>query len=271
MRRALAIVLTAAVWVGGSAAAAQTTQEWPAMLATGLDQFGQGVGEVALDRKSVFVVASGTVRLPSVSVQGPTVEIAATGPNAAAAAQALKRKTDAVAALAKRYNVGFETRDPTYDFGGGVSGARPTPLVIETVAPGSRPAATGAPTPPEPRVTATVQARIGRPSASATPEFLDALKAAGVDNPAGRPGFERFPRPTFGFGSPEATAQVEPATWDAAARDAVASARSQAEVLAEAAGVRVGEVRSIAVIHRTADERQATVHVAIRFGLQSAD
>jgi uncharacterized protein YggE len=97
------------------------------------------------------------------------------------------------------------------------------------------------------------------------PAFLDALVAAGIDyDLQGKRSQQAF-NPFARLGGGEQT--VDDATWDRASVDAMNAARRQADVLATAAGRRVGDARQVLMIAKTVQAEDATVTVAVRYGL----
>ena len=104
------------------------------------------------------------------------------------------------------------------------------------------------------------------------PAFLDALKAAGVDSPSGglvggAPALFGRSTEVLGFGSLET---VDPAIWDRANAAAVAEARRQAQVLAQASGRGLGAVRQVLMLTRTLQGSAAAVTLAVRFAFAPA-
>ncbi len=102
------------------------------------------------------------------------------------------------------------------------------------------------------------------------PDFLDAIRAAGVESLSGGPAvpgmFNMFQNSQLlGFGDIE---KVDDVTWDRASRAAMTEARRQADVLAAAAGRSVGEAQQVMSLTRAIQGGEATVTVAVRFGFR---
>ena len=112
--------------------------------------------------------------------------------------------------------------------------------------------------------------RFKEPPVDRLPAFLDAVRAAGVDdirtNPSGPTvglAILTQSQEVLGFGSVE---KISDAIWNAAATDAIHNARNQAEALATASGRQLGEVRQVLFLTKAIQNGEAVVTIAVRFG-----
>jgi hypothetical protein len=275
----LAAVMAIAV---SQSARAQDASSYMGVFSTVAEGFGQSVGQSLGGGQSVFVYAQGRAKLPVAppSVDAYLVQVSDDGPTAADAAG----KRDALIAklrgVAQRFNVTMDVSEQTIAFGdpcaraGRRGVANPAACEAMSMAgdPTAAPADGKAAGPPKPEFTARAALRFPEPVAGQGPAFLDALHAAGADNIGVADDqqlalYARMRANPLGFG---VAAPGDDKVWEAASRDAVRAARSQASILAQADGREVGEARQILFLTRTANGGDATVTVAVRFELLPA-
>jgi hypothetical protein len=137
--------------------------------------------------------------------------------------------------------------------------------------PESKPSPTFSPLGEAPKLfVARTGVRFKEPPAVRLPAFLDAIRAAGVDDirtsltatPPGLFGINASSE-VLGFGSVET---IDDAIWNAASAAAIRNARGQAQALAMAAGRNLGEARQILVLAKAIQGGEAVVTIAVRFG-----
>ena len=240
-------------------ASAQASDGPVGVLAAGVEQLGQSVGEAALGGSSIFVTARGVARIEKPAARIYAVTVEGEGDTAVEAAKQRDAKIDRLRAAAKRFSAEMTLGEGNY--------GRAPPKVAPIV----RPPAGAPPTPPAgpapPAFTASLAVRFARPPDTAMPAFMDALHEAGV---------EAFPNTTataapfnpaafLGISSADAIGAVDQATWDKASGAAVAAARRRAEVLASADGRRVGPMRQVMMLTSQVQGGEAAVTVAARF------
>lgn len=265
MRRSVLCAWALAVLAGG-AARAQGVGDVPALLAAGVDQFGQGVGESALGGSSVFVTAKGVVKAERPVVRYYRATVSGEGSTAVEAARVRDAKIEKLRAAAKRFNVDMTLGVPDYTAAPAVrTVVRVNP---QPVAPGSPlvlpPGAAAPPTLATPILTARTEAQFVRPAEASMPAFMDALREAGVDAQPANPLSSLNAAAGF-LGIGGAAGEADQAAWGKAGAAAVAAAREEAEALAAAAGRKVGQARQITLLSRTVQGDQLTVWVAVRF------
>jgi len=273
------IILFGALFCLGAAPAAyaQDVSPYAALFAAGVEGFGQTIGEAAVGGSSVFVTATGHANLPAPLADAYLINIEGQSASAVEASKIHDQRVKTAESIAHQFNV-------TVDIGStGFSREEDQAAILQRNARMQaqfQAQRNGAPiTVPvgvdqEPVRVFVVRTgvRFRASDAAQFPAFLDALKAAGVDNLSGNLGGPTMlnmfrSSEVLGFG---ALAKVDEAIWDRAGQDAMAAARRQAEVLAAASGRGVGEVKQILFLTRSVDGDQVSVTVAARFGFAPA-
>jgi hypothetical protein len=275
MRRVV-ISAVALSLIGGGVARAQGGEDIGALLAVIQEHFGQSMGEAVLGGQSVFVTAKGSVKLAAPLTRPFDLPVEAQAPTAVEAAKLRDDKVDKLRAVARRFSVTFSVMgEPSFQATRGFTppqrvapvqtlpGSPPPPLPIPPRAPASGP----------PQVTARVQVQFSRPPAAAMPAFVDALREAGIET---LPDTNLAPNPLaqlpqlLGLGGTAAAGPVDEETWSKASAAAMQAAHAQAEALAAPAGRHVGALRQVMLLSRSAQNGEATVTVAARYGFEPA-
>jgi hypothetical protein len=256
-----------------SVAGAQQADKFAAGLATAMEGLGQSVGESAVSGSSVFVTATGHAPWPPAGRIWYSAIIAAHDASAVDAAHARDGRLVAIETAARRYGVVTERQSSSFAMDSGVTKPKSA-----TVMP-ALPAASGGPPPSNmapakivaetamPRFTAKTTIRFAATDPDHLPEFLDAIRAQGVESISGGPTTSNplnFLQNNSLFGQ-DAADKVDEAVWDRASRAARAEARRQAGVLAAAAGRSLGEVRQVTTLSRDVQAGEAGVTLAVRF------
>jgi len=263
-------------------ASAQQGDRFAAGLATAVEGMGQSLAQSAQSGSSVFVTATGRAPLAASPSPPYVAKIEERASSAVEAARLRAAKMDAMTALARRFAVPIEMTNASFSLENAKSGHNTSLGAVGAVAVGVVAAATTsntepakgqsaatAPNEPAPVFIAKVSVRFQPAAGSRLPEFLDALEAAGIDDISGGGGTSNplaflQNNEVLGIGAID---KVDDATWDQAARAAVAEARRQAMVLAAAAGRSLGEAHEIISLTRSVEGANATVTLAVRFAL----
>ena len=283
MKRATLLGLVVAAGLGAaglaSSAAAQDASQFGGLIAAGAEGLGQSLGESAVGGSSVFVSATGHAALPAPIADAYLINIEGQSASAVEASRLHDERLKTAQGIAARYNVSVELGATSFsrevDQQAQMRRNQRQQARFQAQLEAQR---SGHPTPPAPApdvdtepqwvFVARTGVRFSAANAAQLPAFLDALKAAGVDNLSGNLGSPAMgglfhASEVLGFGS---LAKVDEAVWDRASQDAIASARRQAAVLAGAAGRELGEARQILFLTRSVQGDQVTVTVAVRFG-----
>jgi hypothetical protein len=269
---ALAIVGAAmAFWP--AAASAQDSSESVGALVAGLEAAGGEVGRSMAQSDSVLVYAKGVAKVApgAVDASAYVVQLSITAPTAVEAARERDGAIDRMRAIAKTYGVQMAMSESAFSFGVPPGFAR-NPMMFAPPPP--QPGAVGAKgeaPAPKPQFQATATLQFGRPTSEREPAFLDALHGAGADNISTNTSSNGL----FGILGSQllanaAAPEVSPEVWEAAMRDAMRAARSQAAVLADSAGRPLGDAREVLFLSRSVQRGAATVVVAVRYGFAAA-
>lgn len=248
------------------------------LLAVIQEHFGQSMGEAVLGGQSVFVTARGSAKLAAAVARTYDITVEAQGSTAVEAAKLRDDKVDKLRAVAKHFSLTISLGEPSYAYRAAVVLPREVPP--QTGGAGSLPPlpippvqSRTAPSSP-PQMTARIPVKFSRPSASAMPAFMDALRDAGVDT---LPDTNGVANPLaqltelLGVGGAAAPiAGIDQEVWDRASAAAIQSAHAQAEALAAPAGRHIGAMRQVLLLSRSAQGDEATVTVAVRFGFEAA-
>ncbi len=269
---ACALLAAAAASVAAVSASAQdTTGQMAGMVAAAGESLGQGVGAAVRGGQSIFVTATGHEELPAAPVSAYAVTIDGRSPSAVDAARLRDDRLKTAKALAQKYGINPELGAAT--FSREIDQAAQQKRFADIQAERQAHPGTVIPQPiqadAERVFVARTVVRFHATDTSQFPAFLDALKAAGIDDTDmsavnGLTGFPTMTAQIFGFGSVES---VDDATWDRASQKALASALHQAEVLAKASGHSVGDVQQIMVLAKSVQGTQAHLTIAVRYAL----
>jgi uncharacterized protein YggE len=264
-----------------SVASAQQADKLAAGVATAMEGFGQSVGESAVSGSSVFVTATGRAPWPATARTWYSTTVDVHDASAVEAARARDGRVAAIEAAARRYGVVTERQSSSFALDSGVTRSK-SAMVMSALAaaPGSSgglPAVAVAPPkapaePPAPRFTAKTTLRFSATDPDRFPEFLDAIRALGVEAISGGPTASNplsFLQNSSLFGQ-GVVDKVDDAVWDRASQAAMAEARRQASVLAAAGGRALGEVRQVTALTRDVQGGEASVTLAVRFGFAPA-
>jgi uncharacterized protein YggE len=274
MKRTLIAAAFVSTFLFASAAAAQDTGGFTALLATATEGFGQTLGEAMTNGQSVFVTAHGRAKLPAPLTGSYFVNVDGKSASAVDAARQRETKLAQLRAVAQQFGVPMEVGDSRFSLETDTEAQQRRNREIiaeraahpETKAPLAFPNVGDAPK----IFVARTGVRFKEPPAARLAAFLDAIRTAGVDDirtsltatPPGLLGINQSSE-ILGFGSVET---VDEAIWNAASADAVRNARNQAQTLAAAAGRNVGEARQILFLAKAIQGGEAVVTIAVRFG-----
>ena len=266
---------TVTLLVGAPAlAAAQDVSGFAAPLAAAVEGFGQSVGEAAVGGSSIFVTATGRADLPAPLPDAYLINVEGRSASAVEAQRLRDGRLAAARAAAAQYGVSVEVGTTAFsrEVDAAAQQRRRNQAAAERLAHPGTPVAEVVPADDDRLFVARTGVRFRAADARRLPAFLDALKAAGVDSPSGSLGLAApglFGRSTevLGFGALET---VDPAIWDRANQAAVAEARRQAQVLAQASGRGLGEVRQVLMLTRNLQGSAASVTLAVRFAFAPA-
>jgi hypothetical protein len=257
MRLAAAAVLVASGAIA-TGAVAQVSDQTAGIVAVGAEGVGQGLGAGVTGGSSVFVTATGKAPVPAsvADTYGASIEGKAT--TAVEAARLRDQRLDTARGIAQRFRVGVELGAASISHESPAPPHAPRPGASPPAPPSSPPA----PAPDEITARTAVVFRVSDPRQ--LPAFLDALEAAGIQYSL--PGKGGAMAAIMAAMSSSNGGGVDGA-WDQAAQNAIAEARRQAGVLAAAAGRRLGEAQQILQLTRNTGASEASVTVAVRFGL----
>ena len=263
MRLAAAAFLVATALATG--AAAQISDQTAGIVAVGAEGVGQGLGAGVTGGPSVFVTATAKAALPASLVDTYGADIEGKAQTAVEAARERDQRLDAARAIAQRFHIAIEVGASTISHEGAVIAPRPVrPPALPPMAAATPPAP--APVPDQIVARTAVRFRVSDPHQ--LPAFLDALEAAGVQySLPGKGGAMAAMMAAMSLPGAPAAGAIDNAVWDQASQNAIAEARRQAGVLAVAAGRRLGEAQQILLLTRNAQAGEASVTVAVRFGL----
>jgi hypothetical protein len=277
MRRAVLIGMLFCLGAA-PAASAQNVNAYAGLMAAGVEGFGQTIGEAAVGGSSVFVTATGHAGLPAPIADAYLINIEGQSASAVEASKVHDDRLKTAQSIARQFNVAVDIGSTSFSREEDQlalmrrnarmqaqfqaqrnAGAVATPMMDQ-------------PQEPERVFVVRTGVRFRASNAAQFPAFLDALKAAGVDNLSGNLGgpsaLNMFrSSEVLGFG---ALAKVDEAIWDRASQDAMAAARRQAQVLAAASGREVGDVKQILFLTRSVEGDEVSVMVAARFGFAPA-
>jgi len=278
MKSTIGIVLGAILCVSAAAGAAHAADpaQWAGTATAVLSGLGQGIGEAATGGPSILVTATGHAKLAGATALSFSIDFEGKSETADGATRARDHAVDQALAAARQFGVEStitsedisrvrETGLRNLAASAVMPGVQPPPLFIKPVE-GSPAGASPVARSPAPKLFVdSVTIRFHPSDPKRLPAFLDALVAAGIDydlqGKLSQQGFSPF----AGLGGGEQ--KVDDATWDRASVDAMNVARRQADVLASAAGRRVGDARQVLMIAKTVQAEDATVTVAVRYGL----
>jgi len=271
----LATILLAA----SPAAHAQNTEQWAGLMATAVEGVGQAAGEAAEGGSSVFVTATGHAKLPSPIADAFLINIEGKSGSAVEASRKHDERLKAAREIAARFNIIMDFGSTSYvrETDQAAQQERTTRMQaqIQEQAEARRTGRAVQPLTfdqadlPEVFVVRT-GVRFHAANPTQLPAFIDALKAAGIDDMSGN---LVGPRPPVLFGAAQVLgfgglADVDDAVWDRASQDAMARARRQAEVLAAASGRGVGDVKQIMLLTRAVEGEDVSVTVAARYSFK---
>lgn len=276
------VAVFGAITVLTTTASAQDVAKWTGAAATITEGIGQSLGEAMNGGASVFVTATGRVRIPTRAAEVEVIVIEGKAPSAMEAARLREQHLETFQILAHRFGVTLDVGQSQFSHVGGsmiaagrdeanaaASIARrppPPPLMIPNAA---QPAAPDA----QSEFIARTDVRFGSSDPRRLASFLDALKGAGVEMAFvqnGTIGFPNFLARNNEFLSFGAVENIDDSVWDQASARAVAEARRQATVLAAAAGRQVGDAKQILLLSRSSQGAEASVTVAARFAFAFA-
>ena len=264
----IGMLAIAATLVFAPGARAQESNQLVGALAAGAQTLGQSLGGVG----NVFVTATGRAPLSTpAAIQAARVYTVTIQGRAASAVEAARQYDAHLAAarkVATQFHIEITTTDPT--FGSEFDNTARLKRAVQARA-AATPGSTAAPIVPFPDTDADrlfieqSQVRFVSSDPAQFPAFLDALKAAGVDD-ASFVNIGAFnvlsSAEIMGFGN---LPNAEQAVWDRAASDAMADARRQAQALAAASGRALGEVRQVSLLARSVQGGEARVTLAVSF------
>jgi uncharacterized protein YggE len=257
------------------AARAQEADGFAGALAAGTNLLGEAIGSAVSDRSGILVTGLGHATLAE--APGATFEVNVDGKSASAVEAATIRdgRLKQLRDVAQKFGVEMETGDSGFsmepDTAAQAKRFAENQAARSTAAghPGATPIFNPFDANNVPQLfVAKTGVRFTQPSSERMAAFLDALKAAGVDDLATMLNSNQansFLRQTFqvlGFG---VVGKVDDAVWAKAAADAVANARKQAENLAAAAGRSLGPAEQVTYVARSNVGKGVTVAVAVRF------
>ena len=256
-------------------ASAQDAGGFATLLTTATEGFGQTLGEAMTNGQSVFVTAHGKAKLPAPLTGSYYVNVDGKSASAVEAAHQREGKLSQLRSAAQQFGVTMELGESRFSLETDAEAQqrRMREMAAERAARADAKAPVVFPTLGEaPKIfVARTGVRFKEPPADRLAAFLDAIRAAGVDDI--RTSLTASPPNMFGintasevlgFGSVEA---VDDAVWNAASTDAIRNARLQAQTLAAAAGRNVGEARQILFLAKAIQSGEGVVTVAVRFGL----
>jgi len=262
-----------------SGAAAQDVGQIAGVMAAGVEGLGQSLGEAAMGGSSVFVTASGHAALPAPMADAYLINIEGQSSSAVEASRLHDERLKTAQAIAAHFNVAVDIGSTSFvrevDQAAQARRNEQMQAAMRAAAQAGHPAVFppdfGQPTDADRVFVVRTGVRFKASNIEQFPAFLDALKAAGVDNLSGNLGVPVFNM----FGSTEVLgfgrlAKVDDAVWDRAMQDAMASAHRQATVLASTSGRDLGEVRQILFLSRSVQGDEVNVTVAVRYGFATA-
>ena len=278
MRRIAKWLLAVSCLSAAAPASAQDLGGFAGVLATLTEGFGQTFAEAAGGGQSVFVTAHGKAKLPTPPTGAYFVNVDGEAVSAVEAARLREQKLSQLRAVSQKFGVEMQLGESRFSLetDSEAQQRRNRDLIAARVAranggapANSPPIAIPPPEAPEKLFIARTGVRFNAPTAARLPEFLDAVRGAGVDDirtsasgPAAGLLAMVQSQEVLGFGSVD---QVSDAVWDAAGREAMAAARAQAQTLAAAAGRSVGDAKQILLLSKSLKDGDAEVAVAVRF------
>lgn len=269
IRRSLTAAAAAGLLAAPALACAQDLSGLAGSLAAGIEGLGQSVGEAAVGGSSVFVTATGRADLPGPLTDAYLVNVEGRSNSAVEAQRLRDGKLASARGAAAKYGVTMEVGSTAFSREADTAAQQRR----RAQATAERLAHPGTPVVEPPSVdddrvfVARTGVRFHAADPQRLPAFLDALKAAGVDSPTaatagGLSSLLARSTEVLGFGAMQT---VDPTVWDRASQAAVAEARRQAQVLAQASGRGLGEVRQVLMLSRTVQGSTAAVTIAVRF------
>jgi len=275
----LGLICVFACMASASSAAAQDAGQIAGVLAAGVEGLGQSLGEAATGESSVFVTASGHAALPAPIAEAYLINIEGQSSSAVEASRLHDDRLKAAQDIAARFKVAVDIGATSFvrEADQAAQSRRNAQMQAAMQAqaqaghPGVFPPGLGQQGEGDRVFVVRTGVRFKASSAEQFPAFLDALKAAGIDNLSGALGVPKAnmfaSNEVLGFGR---LAKVDDAIWDRAMQDAMASARRQAAVLAATSGRDLGEARQILLLSRSVQSDEVDVTVAVRYGFAPA-
>jgi uncharacterized protein YggE len=271
MKRLAILGVLALVGASAGAVRAQDANAVGGLLAGGVSLAGQAVADAALDRDSVLATGIGHAKAPALSVETFAINVTGRDQSAVQAAVTRDGRLRQLREVAQRFGVEMDVGASNFSLQADVKAQAARQREFQEGQASHPGVFVPMDTSDLPQMfVAQTEVRFHAPPGDKMAAFLDAVKAAGVDDMSGLVDLNQFNtlRQTFqafGFGSTE---QVDDSVWNEAAADAVRTARAQAEALAGAAGRRVGAAKQIVFLTRGVSNGDASVSVAVRFGFQ---
>jgi uncharacterized protein YggE len=262
-------IMAAALALAGGAAHAQDADGFASALAGSATVLGQAIGVGESGHPGVLVTGIGHAKLESPPASTFEVNVEGQSASAVQAAAIRDERLRRIREVAQRFGVELDVGESAFS------------MEVDTAAQAKRMQERATAIRANPGIivpmvdnsdlmvfVARTGLRFSQPSGEKMAAFLDALKAAGVEDLStmlgGNPAMAMW-RQTFqvlGFGS---VGKVDDSIWDKASTDAMANARRQAQQLATAAGRQLGQVEQVVYMTRSQQGSDVTVAVSVRF------
>lgn len=264
-------------WIFGVLAATAAlspakAQDVASLAATAVEGFGQALAQSMTAAPSVFVTARGRAKLPDAFSGSYVANVEGVSASAVEAAKARDDKLSRLRTIASTF--GADLAPGVSRFTLQLDLEEQNRRTRETIALNAAHPGTFAPVPLKtvPKLFhAQTSVRFKAPAPAQTAAFLDAVRAAGVEDiaedgarPGGGVGGLQFGSEFLGFG---ALQMIDDKVWSEAEANAVRAAQTEARALAAAAGRKVGEAKSILMLARSMSNGEAEVTVAVRYAL----
>ena len=264
MKLGATILLTGLTLVVGGAARAQDAGDLAGAIAAAGEGVGQSLGQSLADARTVFVTATGRAPLSTPLPDAYQVDVETNAPTAVEAAAQRDAIVAKLMAVARTYGAPANEIEQSISLGGAQGAGMPFPIPI----PGAKPAnATEGEATPKPQFAAKATLRFGEPRSGSAPDFLDALHQGGADTITSGQTQGSFLTRVFAGSSAGPPPEPDASVWDVAMASAMRTARAEATTLAATTGQSLAEARQILLVWRSFNDREATVTVAVRFGL----